>query len=139
MLDLCCTNPTCTFRYNHNKDAFESSPQVFTSSPIPTCPLCTSLLRPTIIRFGDQLDPVQLDRIESWFSRHPKIDLMLVIGCSATVSPAADYIDRAKERGARIAVVNVSYENQALQLGESDWFFGGDAGEIVPALIEAAI
>lgn len=60
---------------------------------------------------------------------------MLVIGCACTVSPAADYVDKAKEKGARIAVFDVEFGSQALCLGEEDWFFEGDAGVMVPLLL----
>ncbi|KAI5246204.1 DHS-like NAD/FAD-binding domain-containing protein [Aureobasidium subglaciale] len=137
LLDLCCTNTSCGYYISHQDQPSSLLP--ISSSPPPTCPLCTSPLRPAITRFGDSLPLSQTFLIESWFSRHEKVDLMLVVGCAATVSPAADYIDRAKEMGARIAVFNVSYEQQSLQLGAEDWFFEGDAGALLPLLLKKAI
>jgi NAD-dependent SIR2 family protein deacetylase len=34
-----------------------------------------------------------------------RVDLVLVIGTTATVYPAAGYVEIARERGARVAVV----------------------------------
>ncbi|THW47635.1 DHS-like NAD/FAD-binding domain-containing protein [Aureobasidium pullulans] len=133
LLDLHCTNTSCNYFHHHNSHDPHLHPQP--SPPTPSCPLCTSLLRPSITRFGDPLPPSHLSTIESWFFAHPTIDLMLVIGCACTVSPAADYIDKAKEKGARIAVFNVEFGRQALCLGKEDWFFEGDAGVMVPLLL----
>lgn len=68
------------------------------------------------------------------------VDLILVIGTSASVWPAAGYIDAARTKGARVAVVNIeSPDEGASRLGANDWFFQGDAGEIVPQILEAVI
>ncbi|THX42497.1 DHS-like NAD/FAD-binding domain-containing protein [Aureobasidium pullulans] len=133
LLDLHCTNTFCNYFHHHNSHDPHLHPQP--PPPTPSCPLCTSLLRPSITRFGDPLPPSHLSTVDSWFSAHPTIDLMLVIGCACTVSPAADYIDKAKEKGARIAVFNVEFGRQALCLGQEDWFFEGDAGVMVPLLL----
>lgn len=68
------------------------------------------------------------------------VDLMLVIGTSAKVYPAAGYIDRARSRGARVAVVNMDLNDVgASGLMPGDWFFHGDAGTIVPEILKGAI
>ena len=66
--------------------------------------------------------------------------MMLVVGTSAVVHPAASYIDIARSRGARVAVVNTEPPNQAAsKLHTGDWFFQGDAGVIVPQILYAVI
>lgn len=143
MLDLCCSNTRCDFYFKHidwnpwdpmYPGAAVSEPP-FMSSPIPLCPTCGALLRPAIVRFGDQLSSKHTDIVSRWFAEHEQVDLMLVIGCAATVSPAADYIDEAKEKGARIAVFNLFYEQQSLCLGPEDWFFPGDVTVVLPELL----
>lgn len=69
-----------------------------------------------------------------------KIDLILVIGTSAKVYPAAAYVDRARAKGARVAVVNMDRgDAPASGVTEQDWFFQGDAAEIVPTMLKGVV
>lgn len=52
----------------------------------PSCDDCGALLRPGVVWFGEQLDPASLDRAAEIITR---ADLLLVIGTSAVVYPAA--------------------------------------------------
>ena len=63
---------------------------------------------------------------------------MLVIGTSSKVWPAAGYTQQAREAGARVAVINMDSAD-ARGLVHGDWFFQGDAGEIVPELLKSVI
>jgi len=64
------------------------------------------------------------------------LDLMLVVGTSATVWPAAGYIQAARSRGARVAVVNMDEGVRRVSgLVEGDWFFKGDAAAVLPVLL----
>lgn len=63
---------------------------------------------------------------------------MLVIGTSGTVFPAAAYVEIARERGARIAIVNLDEEG-GRELKEEDWFFCGDAAVVLPVLLGPVI
>lgn len=68
------------------------------------------------------------------------IDTMLVIGTSTKVYPGTAYIEAARQKGARIAVVNVENKDPALLvLRKQDWYFEGDAAVIVPKIIRPAI
>lgn len=110
---------------------------------LPKCPECGGLLRPGVVWFGESLPSHTLSAIDDWISSAPFIDLMLVIGTSSKVWPAAGYVDTAREKGARIAVVNMDRNDApggALGLDRSrDWFFEGDASEIVPEILKAVI
>ena len=66
---------------------------------------------------------------------------MLVIGTTAEVYPAAGYIERARQKGARIAVVNMDSENLGAtgSLRDGDWMFEGDAGVVVPEIFRSVI
>ena len=82
-----------------------------------------------------------IDRIHSWLDGG-KIDLMLVVGTSAQVFPAAAYIHAARVAGARIAVFNVEkpeMEEEVTRLREQDWWFGGDAAEVLPDLLKEVV
>ena len=101
---------------------------------LPQCPQCrTSLLRPGVVLFGEPLPTQSLEQIEKWFDSIPRIDLMLVIGTAARVFPAAEYISKARDRGAAVAVFDIIHDDELLE--EDDWFIGGDVAETLPALL----
>lgn len=105
---------------------------------LPHCPSCkTGLLRPGVVWFGEPLDELMLMEVENWIMR-ARIDLMIVIGTAAAVYPAAGYTRKARRRGARVAVVNPD-PDAAGDLSSADFFFQGDAAEILPQLFEGVI
>ncbi|KAK2761638.1 hypothetical protein FQN54_001466 [Arachnomyces sp. PD_36] len=108
---------------------------------LPHCPQCkTGLLRPGVVWFGEPLPEKTISTIENWIDSSDKIDLILVIGTSAQVYPAAGYIDEAREKGAKVAVVNMDKDAPSGRSGkEPEWFFQGDAGEIVPEILKSVI
>jgi len=110
---------------------------------LPHCPQCRSgILRPGVVWFGESLPQTTLAAVEDWIMAEEKIDLILVIGTSSKVYPAAGYTERARNKGARVAVVNMDRADapggrQGLMQG--DWFFQGDAGEIVPEILKSVV
>lgn len=112
-----------------------------TREDLPQCPKCKkNLLRPGVVWFGEQLPVDVLSTIEEYLDEEGKIDLIMVIGTSAKVYPAAGYVGRARDHGAKVAVINMD-ENDVPAGGwkQGDWFFQGDAAEIVPALLKPTI
>lgn len=103
---------------------------------LPHCPKCkTGLLRPGVVWFGESLPLQTLDAVDQFLSAGP-VDLILVIGTSSRVYPAAGYVDIARGKGARVAVVNMdSSDIGATGLMKGDWLFQGDAGVIVPQIL----
>ncbi|KAK3612732.1 hypothetical protein LTR56_028268 [Elasticomyces elasticus] len=102
---------------------------------LPQCPKCKQrVLRPGVVWFGESLPRSVLDEVETFIDAD-KIDLILVIGTSARVIPAADYIKQARARGARVCVVNLNTDDRPVGRRNKDWFFEGDAAVIVPALL----
>lgn len=111
-------------------------PEVRTAD-LPRCPSCkTGLLRPGVVWFGEMLPKETIAFVDDFIADSDRIDLILVIGTSSTVYPAAGYVGRARAKGARVAVINVE-RTDALQ--EGDWFFQGDAGEMVPELLRPVV
>jgi NAD+-dependent protein deacetylase sirtuin 5 len=109
------------------------------ASELPQCPQCKkNLLRPGIVWFGEGLPEDVMDGVESFFSQKEPIDLMLVIGTSSKVYPAAGYSQIAKRKGARLAVINMDKED-ARNLDSEDWFFEGDAAVLVPEILKSII
>lgn len=112
-------------------------------SDLPQCPKCKDLLRPGVVWFGESLPSDVLDNVAAFMdlrNRTSKIDLIIVIGTSAKVYPAAGYIDQARHKGARVCVVNMD-TNDAPSSGwrQGDWLFQGDAATIVPKLLKPII
>jgi NAD-dependent deacetylase len=69
----------------------------------PRCPRCGEWLRPAVVWFGEMLDPETLQQAESAAQR---CDLMLVIGTSGLVYPAAGLPATAAAGGAKVIVIN---------------------------------
>ncbi|KAF7944001.1 hypothetical protein EAE96_010412 [Botrytis aclada] len=104
---------------------------------LPHCPQCTTaLLRPDIVWFGEALPEDTLDEVDRWIDKAP-VDLILVVGTTAQVYPAAGYVDVARNAGARVAVINMDAEGlgSAVGLGKDDWLFLGDAGAILDEIL----
>jgi NAD+-dependent protein deacetylase sirtuin 5 len=106
---------------------------------LPQCPSCKkNLLRPGVVWFGESLPDDVLGDVDKYFNEPKRIDLMLVIGTSSKVFPAAAYSEIARTKGARVAVINMD-QSDAKNLGVRDWFFGGDAAVIVPDILKSVV
>lgn len=109
---------------------------------LPRCPKCHNLLRPGVVWFGESLPTDTIDAVDDFINESDKIDLILVIGTSAKVYPAAGYVDYARNKGARVAVVNMDTADIPGGPGgltDKDWFFEGDAGVLVPEMLKPVI
>lgn len=108
------------------------------SAILPTCAKCRqNFLRPGVVWFGEQLPLDLLDRVDEWLDDLPRLDLFLVIGTSSRVFPAATYIEKAREKGARVAHFNVEPDEDFID--EDDWFVRGDAAITLPQVINSAL
>ncbi|MCO5600311.1 hypothetical protein L7F22_054421 [Adiantum nelumboides] len=97
---------------------------------LPRCqePSCGGLLRPAVVWFGESIP--ELSRISQHVQR---ADLVLVLGTSSTVYPAAGFASEIRSRGGKAAVFNLegtlgSEESD----GDSDWIFRGPVEEMLP-------
>ncbi|KAF2110712.1 NAD-dependent deacetylase-like protein sirtuin-5 [Lophiotrema nucula] len=108
---------------------------------LPRCPTCKrGLLRPGVVWFGEMLPSGVLDDIDQWMSQPEKIDLIMVIGTSAKVYPAAGFVDSARAKGARVAVINMDRSDKPMGgMSKNDWFFEGDAAQIMPEILKSVI
>ncbi|CAK7220504.1 hypothetical protein SBRCBS47491_004210 [Sporothrix bragantina] len=107
---------------------------------LPQCPKCKSLLRPGVVWFGEALDQEMIKGVDQWVAAGG-IDLMLVIGTSAEVYPAAGYIEEARDAGAIVATINLDAESREglRALASGDFAFGGSAADLLPVLLEPLI
>lgn len=157
LFDIKCTNAQCTYVESDNytdplvpalqpADEHDISDVKFPLKEIPRadlphCPQCQSLLRPAVVWFGEPVPMQAIDRIHKWLDVG-KVDLMLVVGTSAVVWPAANYIHAARVAGARIATFNVDgpeVDEPITRMREQDWFFRGDAGAVIPDVLKEVI
>jgi len=77
------------------------------------CPKCGALARPDVVWFGE---PLPRDALERALDEMQKADLVIVIGTSGVVEPAASLPLIAKDSGARLIDVNPNsdrYDNIA--------------------------
>lgn len=100
--------------------------------PLPACQTCGALLRPHVVWFGETLDPAVL---AAAYAAVAACDLMLVIGTSGLVQPAASLGYLAKQRGAFVAEINLEPTPQS---DLYDLSLLGKAGDLVPRLLPAA-
>lgn len=96
---------------------------------LPSCDACGALLRPAVVWFGEGL-PQDVWRAAESAVR--SADLLLVVGTSAVVYPAAGLIGTARREGA--AVIEVNLDATPIT-GAVDVALHGKAGEILTALV----
>ena len=101
-------------------------------APMPELPPrcgCGALLRPGVVWFGEAL-PARVWSDAEKATRNA--DLLLVVGTSAVVYPAAGLAQIAKSAGARVVEVNIA---ETVLSDAIDEFLQGPSGELLPRLI----
>jgi NAD-dependent deacetylase len=96
---------------------------------LPSCPHCQGLLRPHIVWFGESLFASDLSRCAAALR---SCDVLLVIGTSGVVYPAAGFASLAKAAGAFVAEINPDATPNSDTV---DVALRGRAKEIVPLLL----
>lgn len=91
---------------------------------------CGGIFRPEVIFFGEVIPPHHLSR--SRFAA-AQCDIMLVIGTSAVIQPAAFMPVISKESGAK--VIEINPERTSLTETISDYLIMGKAGEVTKRII----
>jgi NAD-dependent deacetylase len=95
----------------------------------PPCPTCGAPLRPDVVWFGELL-PVEA--LEAAWAAAVRCDVLLAVGTSAVVEPAASLPLVALESGA--TVIEVNPEPTPLSAW-ADYVLRGPAGEVLPVLV----
>jgi len=95
----------------------------------PRCPYCGGYLRPDVVWFGEGLPEQALRQAIEAAST---CDVLLCVGTSAAVYPAAQLPLIAKRHGAHVAEIN---PKQTAVSFLADWSLYGQAGEVLPALV----
>ena len=104
--------------------------QVDISEVPPRCS-CGGILRPDAVFFGEIIPPEAMRRSRQAAA---DCDLMLVVGTSAVVQPAALMPVFAKEAGAKIVEINP--EKTPLTGQISDYLIRGNAGEVMNRILQ---
>jgi NAD-dependent deacetylase len=101
-------------------------------SEIPPRCDCGGILRPDAVFFGEMISTEAM-----WRSRQAATDcdLMLVVGTSAVVQPAAMIPVIAKDNGAKIVEINP--ERTPLTVEVSDYLIMGEAGKVINLILAA--
>jgi NAD-dependent deacetylase len=93
---------------------------------------CNGVLRPDWVFFGEMIPPSALERSRQVASR---CDVMLVVGTSAVVQPAAYIPVIARQAGA--TVIEINPERTPLTGQVSSYLVRGGAGEAMTAILAA--
>lgn len=96
---------------------------------LPLCPNCGAPVRPGVVWFGENIPgPV----IDTAFAAASDCDVMLSVGTSAKVYPAAGLIETARDAGAVVAEINPDPTGLAASL---NYAIAAPAGETLPQLL----
>ena len=71
----------------------------------PVCKICKGFLKPNTISFGQTLDSEVLDNAVQWVSH---CDLLIALGSTLVVEPAASIPKIAKNNGAKLVIITLS-------------------------------
>lgn len=97
----------------------------------PPCLVCGGILKSDTISFGQALIPAVIDRA---FDVSKQCDLMLAVGSTLSVYPAASCVPVARGAGAKVVIVNAEVTEMDHL---ADHLLRGQIAEILPAIIAA--
>lgn len=92
---------------------------------VPLCSKCGGLLKPNTISFGQQLREADLGKAQTLST---SCDLMIVVGSTLIVQPAASFPLIAKKNGALLAIISLS---ETPLDNDADFLFHQKMGEFV--------
>ncbi|MEJ5365052.1 MAG: NAD-dependent deacylase [Desulfosoma sp.] len=96
----------------------------------PHCEACGAMVRPDVVWFGESLDPAVL---QTAYGKLEQCDVMVVVGTSGVVQPAASMGLYAQEHGAFVVEINLEPTPYSRAFNVS---LLGKAGDLVPRLVE---
>lgn len=95
----------CPQALDHDTMSFEEAAELVRNGKIPRCSVCSSVLKPAITFFGEALPQQAILEAQK---EAATTDLMLVLGSSLLVYPAAGLPQTALRHGAKLIIVNDS-------------------------------
>lgn len=112
-------------------DALYPAGEIDLSVLPPLCSLCQGVLKPAAVFFGE---PIPRDALNQAHREVKQCRVMLVVGTSGIVEPAASLPLLARKNGAFIIEINP--EPSYLTSGITDLFIQGKAEDVLPALLK---
>jgi NAD-dependent deacetylase len=106
----------------------ETLDRVRAGDPDPRCEVCGGILKSATISFGQALVPEVIDRA---LRVAEDADLLLAVGSTLQVYPAANVVPRARFGGARVVIVNAQPTNFD---DLADAVLRGSISEVLPAI-----
>jgi NAD-dependent deacetylase len=95
---------------------------------LPKCNLCGGAMRPDVVAFGESVQNFDEAEAES-----RSCELMLAIGTSAVVYPAARLPEIVKRSGAKVVEINPQHTTLTRF---ADYFIPGRAGQVMPLVVK---
>jgi len=96
----------------------------------PACLVCGGILKSDTISFGQSLVPAVIDRA---LQASASCDLLLAVGSTLSVYPAANCVPTAAAAGARVVIVNAGATEMDTR---ADAVLRGQISELLPALVD---
>ncbi len=96
---------------------------------IVNCPACQGLLKTATISFGQAMPEIEMELAQD---ATLACDLFLAIGSSLVVYPAAGFPTLAKQRGARLVIIN---REETDQDGLADLVIHDEIGDVLSAVV----
>jgi NAD-dependent deacetylase len=106
---------------------FDEAAALVKAGELPKCPKCGRVLKPAITFFGESLP---IDALNEAVQEAQEADLMLVLGTSLTVNPAASIPGYTLRKGGEIVIVN----NMPTPMDNTAVLRFEDLGEVFEAL-----
>lgn len=116
----------------------DATPEVLESDTLPCCKGCRGVLKPDVVLFEENVRC--LHDIELLLNG---CDLLIVIGTSAQVYPAASIPAQVKYNGGKIYEFNIHEtvltQGETIRAGITDYFFQGQASSMMHLFLNALI
>jgi NAD-dependent protein deacetylase/lipoamidase len=132
VLELHGTHRTGHCLTSHHEFSLEEMHELSQNNTVvPRCPDDGGAIKPDVVLFGEPLDARVLSRSAELAATS---DLMLIVGCSLEVYPAAALPDYTKRRDGKLIIFNTvpTYNED-----EADLICYGKAGQTLPAVLQA--
>jgi NAD-dependent deacetylase len=104
--------------------------QVMSGGSRPSCEICSGLLKPNTIFFGESLESEVLQAADDMIS---DCDLLIVLGSSLVVWPVAVYPQKAISLGAKLAIINIQETDMD---SAAEVVIHEKIGEIFPKIVD---
>ena len=118
-----CSNEDCSTLPFEDARTYETE--------LPKCDRCGCLLRPHVCWFGEV--PYEMDRI---FAELSRANLLITVGSSGVVEPAASFVRLARRNGAGTIYVGPEEPSNGVHF---DNVRLGKAGEVLPGMVQELV